>query len=204
MSEKTVVRPLVDPKNMRGKKLRPDLAILPSDLVTKETQDQSRVHEADESHTRDALVYDYFDQERKQEEDKKNKKRLHKTVTQAGQRGIDAIRLKTFRELVKGAILSKKNLSGISARKYHLWFETNSLEVRELRPGYAPPDSSRPDHLRGLRLEIATDHIDPSLADFVRQELGQETLDDIEDELGNVIKAENEVSTRSSSGLVIL
>lgn len=142
------------------------LAKLPSELVTKEIEDDTRAHELDPQHVIDSIVEDFAQKQlpqpkvRTEEEELAHRARRaklkelfevipaaeHAPLTQAR---VNARRFSIVYSLVNGP-LSKRAL-----KPMHLWFDKDDVNGNQgLREGNAPADSDRPKHLRGLDLSI--------------------------------------------------
>lgn len=148
---------------------------LPSDLVTSETADGARVHSLDPGHVVDSIAQDYFDNGEvvKEEEDRQAPKekftQIFRRVSEKGQIGVDDIRVSVMRALIKTQIARIKRGENLDMEVKHLWFPHDRLDEYELRAGNPPTDIDRPNHLRGLRLEIDLTTVPETIKDRLRR-----------------------------------
>lgn len=150
----------------KGKLLREDLRALPGDLVTDDIEDESKIHELDPDHVQADILADYGKEHREERPEQFNK--INRTLSQAGQWGVDQIRLRVLRTWLGTQISRGQKGNGPDLGVKHLWFPDDNLDRYGLRDGNPPADVDRPKHMRGLRLEI--DLCDPaaSIAESLR------------------------------------
>jgi hypothetical protein len=167
---------------MKGKKLRSDLAALPGELVTNDPTDETRIHEVDPEHVRDTLVHEYFNPETEVDDEPEKTEYSPRPirVSDAGQRGIDAVKVRVWWQLLQGSKVPRAMLSGEGQTVFHVWFPTDSLQVYELRDGNPPARSERPKYLRDANLVIDMFHIPETIRDELVCQGKQALLDNLD------------------------
>jgi hypothetical protein len=146
---------------------------LPSDYVTTEIEDQSRVHELDPEHIRESLIDERATAEQgpQPEPDQRLPKLPDEKHTRCTQENIDLIRLRVL------AVITQDNARRLSAGEKvdtavkHVWFKADDvLGDCELRPGNPPPQRDRPRHLRFRQLEIDPMRMPDSLMERIAKD----------------------------------
>lgn len=146
--------------------LREDLRKLPSDYITKDTSDDTKIHELDAPHVVEAIKYDKAKEVEEAENptpDPKPEKKLKSEVepgrdipfTQVAdpQFEVDLIRFSIIRAIVTSAAEGAIPEEGLFARRY-VWFPKNNLNIYELRQGNPPANLERPAYLKNIDLFI--------------------------------------------------
>jgi hypothetical protein len=146
---------------------------LPSDYVTNEIEDASRVHELDPAHILEALVDDRREAEQgKQPEAEQNLPRLPGPEhTRCTQDNIDLIRLRVLSVLVSqnAARVDGGQLPDLRVR--HIWFPSDDvLGECLLRWGNPPPDRDRPRHLKHKSIEIDPSQMPASIVERIARD----------------------------------
>lgn len=130
---------------------------LPSDYVTKEIEDQGRVHELDPEHIREALVDERTAAERGPAATEKPSlpKLPDLAHTKCTQENIDLIRLRILAVLTAENQMRLNLGETLDTKVKHVWFKRDDvLGDCELRPGNPPAQRDRPRHLQFRHLEI--------------------------------------------------
>lgn len=146
--------------------LREDLRKLPADYVTKDTSDDTKIHELDAPHVVEALKYDKAkeaDEAENPTPDPKPEKKLKSQVEPGRdipftkvadpQLEVDLIRFSIIRAIVDSAEKYGPPEEGLFCKRY-VWFPKNNLNIYELRQGNPPANVSRPGYLKNLELFI--------------------------------------------------
>lgn len=148
--------PKLLPEHMRG---------LPSEITTTEEAEADKVHELDPPHVVRSIVKDHARAELRDLAGEGPRPGLEELAELADapvgeivpldQERIDVARMKAAYALL--GTLAEQAEQGLKPdldARWHLWFPTNNVNHRSLRPGNAPPDSERPQHLRGYQLWV--------------------------------------------------
>jgi hypothetical protein len=145
-----------------------ELCKLPSEFVTTTVEEADKIHPDDPLHTRLSMLDEL--------EAKANENPIKDDIdfdeVPCGdarilyQKGIDVVRMRVLKVIIDNAILLlHKGSTKIDLRVKHLWFPENNLNIYELREGNPPPDSERPKHMRGFRLELDVTRIPQTVVD---------------------------------------
>lgn len=140
--------------------LKPELARLPSEIVTKDEGEENKAHELDERHIVDAIEQEWLESQ-----DKKTNTSLKDEVAKASAPVGEVVPLSQprvdmviFRCIVsKLEALSEGLAKGIDQNVdqiFHVWFPQDNVNKYSLKKGNPPADSQRPKHLRGLNLVV--------------------------------------------------
>lgn len=154
--------------------LRDDLRSLPGEYVTKDIAEPNKIHELDPQHVVNQILDDKVTGKDSSKLDDKEKPRDPEfdevppgQTRELYQKGVDVVRLRVLKSLVERQILRlKRGANLVDLKVRHLWFPENNLNHYELRTGNPPPDSERPKHMRGFRLELDVLHLPQSIVDY--------------------------------------
>jgi len=162
---------IVATKKFRGKGrlIAKDLRKLPSELVTDEHADTSKIHTLDPSHIKRKLIEDYKTKQFLEEiKSQRPTYMLRGKVSQHGQRGIDFESIRAFkgvlRTIWKLLVRGERNVSN----PCYLWFPEDRLSKVELRVGPVPSNSNRPRWLKRMDLLIDPGNIPKRLYDIMK------------------------------------
>jgi len=161
---------IVASKKFRGKGrlIAKDLRKLPSELVTDEHSDGSRVHVLDPPHIKRRLIDDYKAKQLQESVHQRPTYILRGKVSQHGQRGIDYERIHAFKGVLRTIWkLLARGKRNVSYPRY-LWFPEDRLSKVELRVGSVPSDSDRPHWLKRRDLVIDPGNIPKRLYDIMK------------------------------------
>jgi hypothetical protein len=161
----------------KPKLLREDLRKLPSEWVTDEVQDGSRIHEDDPEHVREALVDDLVEAERSDNPVPNAVEAvlqladapLSERVVPLSQWRIDAVRLRVIFALIENARVRAKKGKTVNLEVRHLRFPTNNIHGYELRPGPPPAPSKLHPHERGFKLWVDPFNWPPDLTEALKK-----------------------------------
>lgn len=141
---------------------------LPSEMLTFDADDGDKVHEHDAAHIVDAIEQEHLEKwgEVKKREPRPDPMEADDVLEdledwRLTQQHIDVIRLRVMSAWAKTQTNFLAQGHAVDWNYKHLWFPENDLRIYEMRDGNAPPDSSRPQHLRGM--ELAIDIRDPGV-----------------------------------------
>lgn len=144
-----------------GELLPKELRELPADLVTKDAEDEDRVHVLDPAHIREALKNEYFDKLKEGEEPEPEK--IDNEWRPVKQEFVDAVILRAMASIIE----TKKNRLArgwaIGPTVYHLWFPRNDITEYSLREGNPPANIRRPAHLKNIDLVVDIKEIQPRI-----------------------------------------
>lgn len=142
------------------KLLRADLRALPSELVTNDVNDETKIHELDEPHVIEQILSDQKKARLEAEKPAKKEPEAPGLPQQRSleltQEAVDVIRLRVLRAWASTQRAARNGEINIpvDGTVKHLWWPRNDWREYSMRRGNPPPDRDRPKHLRGLRIEI--------------------------------------------------
>jgi len=149
---------------------------LPSSYVTKEEADEERVHKLDPSHIRRALVREKQVNETRAKKDEPIKALQRAPmgeVVPLRQDFIDVEKMFVMKGIVEGQMRELERGTRLYPDlevPHHLWFPENNVNNWLVKPGWAPPDSERPKHLRGFELNVDLMNIPERVRDALHAE----------------------------------
>ena len=155
-------------KQGKGELLPEGLRELPSELVTKDAEEEDKVHRLDPKHVRLSLTDEYFDKHTKEPEVEAEKPKNKWLPVK--QEFVDLVILRAMAAIIETE--ESRQARGHPPRHpvYHLWFPENDLRVYELRKGNPPPATERPRHLRSIDLVVDITHLPRRIKDMIRKD----------------------------------
>ena len=154
--------------------LRDDLRILPGELVTKEIEEDHKIHELDPEHVADTYLFEYMERAEGRDPDEVPRVRDERLSNTWGmppvgeevpfsrynpeqnQKFIDLFRARAA-SVALGNLLDRLRTGKISENEecvFHIWFPSDNLNHYERRAGNPPGESQRPKYLRGYKLHV--------------------------------------------------
>lgn len=149
---------LVEKDKAAPELLREDLRKLPSDMVTKDADDEQRIHAEDPPHIQKALTKEARHRETGfvNPFDPANAPRGPELEGdhRLEQWKVDLVALKVKRAWANTQKLMIRMGRPADRGVKWLWFPRDDIRAYEMRDGNPPPDSLRPKRLRGLNLVV--------------------------------------------------
>jgi len=173
--------------------LREDLRALPSEFLTKDIEDGTRIHEIDDPHTQEDLK-DQLQEEKSALPPLPAGAPVGEVVP-LNQWQVDLVRLRAMQSVIHAE--SRKAKPDLSVR--HLWFPRNNVNEYALRRGNPPSDRERPVHLKGLRLEIDVFEWPARLKDEL--EARGHVLPNLREEFANGQREQAEAASSGQEGM---
>lgn len=136
-----------------------ELAKLPSEWVTKDEADNTKIHALDPEHIRGAIIEEKTRANvggNPTPNDVQKKYRCakrHENV-ELDQLQIDFVRMRVLHSVLNTYVDRAKRNEDPKVEIKHIWFPKNNVNNYELKSGLPPVDKDRPKHLRGWKLEI--------------------------------------------------
>lgn len=150
----------------KGTLLPPELRELPGDLVTKEAEEEDKVHPLDPEHIRLNLKDEYF--EKQQAESAPEPEKPLAEWRPVKQEFVDLIILNVLAACIETASNRLSRGEPMGAIVKHLRFPRNDITEYMLRDGNPPADSERHPHERGIDLVVDLTRIPPRIMDQIR------------------------------------
>lgn len=157
------------------KLLREDLRVLPSEIVTNEIEEESKVHELDAPHIRDSFLEDFVEEAEGKTPEKQlttddvapklPEKKIRK-ISQASQFDVDLIRLRVMKACLDTEKIRVRRGLPLDLGKRYLWFPEDNLDYYCLRRGNPPAPQDRPGYLKHKELHIDLEVLPKRIADY--------------------------------------
>jgi hypothetical protein len=146
----------------KPKLLDPFMRQLPSEYVTNEVGDRERIHELDPDHVREAILDDIQREEAGENDPDPNiideiRKLTDCPVGQIvplNKWRVDGVRARMVVQAIDRAVIMMQRGQEIDLDPFYVWFPVDNANIYAKKPGNPPPDSERPDHLKGYDLWV--------------------------------------------------